>query len=192
MKIKILTVVALAAIAAGALSLSEPAVAAKEKFQRSKSTTPGAAVGQPAGKKQPLGPKGGRQIKRSNMDLVFKQPYPNGPLVGAPMSGYCGSNQGGGVAKSVVVAVKNNGSETVGHFMVKVTFVDAYTSLSRAYGPINPGPAADIDSWTIPNSAWKHGMARFTVEIDSDKQISEGVAGEANNYMEGYCVAPAG
>ncbi len=36
MKIKTLTMVALAAIAAGGLSLSEPAEAAKEKFERNK------------------------------------------------------------------------------------------------------------------------------------------------------------
>ncbi|CAN0453978.1 unnamed protein product, partial [Ectocarpus fasciculatus] len=122
----------------------------------------------------------------------FKQPYPNGPLVGAPMSGYCGSNQGGGVAKSVVIAVKNNGNETAGHFMVKVDFLDYPGTSARAYGPINPGPSADLDSFVIPQQAWKNGVARFTVEIDSNKEIDEGLSGEEKNYMEGYCVAADG
>ena len=191
MKFSTLSMLGLAVATTGLLAYSDAATAAggaKTTFERNK---PHVNVGtsRSGGQVQPGGIGTGSPINRSHPELVFKQPYPVGPLPGAPMSGYCGPNQGGGVAKTVVVPVRNNGNKSVDHFMVKVSF--AGHTHSKAYGPLSPG-ATDTDSFVIPNGAWNSGTASFSIEIDSTHKVNEGLSGEKNNVVNSYCVAPAG
>ena len=199
MKFSTLSMLGLAVATAGLLAYSDAAPAAggaKMKFERTKPHvnigTIGATAGQPAGKAQATTPGAGRGGTRLP-DLVHVQPYPNGVPQGAPSSGHCGPNNGGGAAKLVVFKVRNDGSAEAGVFRVKVTFTASGNSFETSYGPMAAGPATWSHSFPIPADAWSSGTAPFTVLLDSRNEVEEGgVRGEKNNLASSFCVAPAG
>ena len=199
MKFSTLSMLGLAVATVGLLAYSDAAPASgdrKSHFERPKSTanvgTIGNTAGKPAGKAQAATPwagKGGIRLP----DLVHIQPYPSGVLEGAPSSGHCGPNNGGGAAKSVLIRVRNDGSAEAGVFRVKVVFTVSGKSFETSYGPMAPGPATWWTSFPIPADAWSSGVAPFQLQLDSKDEVEEGGArGERNNFLSGYCVAPAG
>ena len=89
--------IAFGVLATGNIAFSDAAMAGKEVFQRNK---PHVNVS-PSIDREPVSPQTlpGTEIKKKHPDLVFKQPYGNGSPTGAPMTGYCGGNQGSGASK---------------------------------------------------------------------------------------------
>ena len=85
---------------------SDAAGGAKMKFERNKPHVNVAT--RPTHQMKILKPKRGVKDLSPNkyVDLVPLAPNPVGPLPGAPNSGFCGSNLGGGVAKHVLTSVK--------------------------------------------------------------------------------------
>ncbi len=186
MKFSTLSMLGLAVATVGLLAYSDAAPAAggaKTKFERTKST---------AGKAQAATPGAGQGGTRLP-DLVHLQPYPNGVPKGAPSSGHCGPNNGGGAAKAVFVKVRNDGSAEAGVFRVKVVFTVSGKTFETSYGPMAAGPATWSTGFPIPADAWSSGMAPFQIQLDSKDEVEEGGArGERNNVVSSYCVAPAG
>ena len=126
------------------------------------------------------------------VDLVPLAPNPVGPLPGAPNSGFCGSNLGGGVAKHVLTSVKNNGNTAGGNFHNKVIFPHADPAdrvQEDSYTDGGPGFTPAKVFFVIPASAWKNGKASFMFIVDSKKAVGE--SSELNNIYSGYCVEPA-
>ncbi len=189
---KALTTVAVATMAltmAGATA--HAAGGAKTTFERSK---PHVNVAQTQQKQRKMGrhvTPGGLTTKPF-VDLEPKAKYPVGALPGAPMSGFCGTNQGGGVAKYVTVGVKNNGTKPGGAFINRVTFPDALPAervQEDPYQDSGPGFGTAYIGFKIPASAWKNGKAKFVIKVDSKLDVKE--TKENNNIATGYCVEPA-
>ncbi len=126
------------------------------------------------------------------VDLTPLAKFPVGSLPGAPNSGFCGSNQGGGVAKYVLVGVKNNGTKPGGAFINRVTFPDAKPServQEDPYQDSGPGFGTAFIGFKIPASAWKNGKAKYVIKVDAKLDVKE--TNEGNNIATGYCVEPA-
>ena len=141
----------------------------------------------------PTGP-GGLAAKEWT-DLEPLAPNPVGPLPGAPNSGFCGSNQGGGVAKVILTSVKNNGTKPGGNFHNKVIFpnadpADPLQTQEDSYTDGGPGFTPAKIFFNIPASAWKNGKASFMFIVDSKSEVNEN--NELNNIYSGHCVEPAG
>jgi hypothetical protein len=186
----ILTALAVAAIIIP--SSSDAAAGAKEKFDRNKPHVN--VVVRPTHKMKIFKHKRGVKDLAPNkyVDLVPLAPNPVGPLPGAPNSGFCGSNLGGGVAKHVLTSVKNNGNTAGGTFHNKVIFPHADPAdrvQEDSYTDSNPGFNPAKVFFVIPASAWKNGKASFMFIVDSKKAVGE--SSELNNIYSGHCVEPA-
>lgn len=220
-KIKSLCLMTAAAVSLASFALTDPAEAAREKFDRTKPhTNAGSAIGAAAQPDRPGKPgrpdRPGRPGKSSKpgkpgkpgqpdkpvsaqpqvlSNLVFHMPHPAGPLPGAPNTGYCGKQAGGssGVAGEVVLGVRNAGFNPVPQFFVSVTMKGANNTTSTINKPVGPlGPGA-VATATFPlnKAAWQMGLAPFKMKIDTGNHVEEGI-GEANNQLEYACVEPAG
>jgi outer membrane lipoprotein SlyB len=169
---------------------SDAAGGAKTKFERNKPHVNVGTIGHHRGTKFRPGSK--NLAAKKYVDLVPLAPNPVGPLPGAPNSGFCGSNLGGGAAKHVLTSVKNNGNTAGGTFHNKVIFPqadpadrvqeDSYTDAGQGFNPAKV-------FFVIPASAWKNGKASFMFIVDSKKAVGE--SSELNNIYSGHCVEPA-
>ena len=171
---------------AGSAATASAASPSKERLETSKPT--GGVKVNPTHTKRPS-----NLAPAPFTDLVPLAPNPVGSLPGAPNSGFCGTNQGGGVAKVVLTSVKNNGTKAGGNFHNKVIFTDAAPAdrvHEDPYTDAGPGFTPAKIFFNIPASAWKNGKAKFTFIVDSRKKVSE--TNENNNKVSSYCVAPAG
>ena len=206
-KIKSLCLLTAAAVSLAFLTLSDPAEAAKEKYERTKPhTNVGSARGAAAQPDRPGKPgrpeRPGRPGKPDKpgsgqpevlSNLVFHMPYPAGPLPGAPKTGYCGKQSGGAVAGEVVLGVRNAGFNPVPQFFVSVTMKggnNTTSTINKPVGPLGPGAVATA-TFPLNKAAWHKGLAQFKMKLDTGNHVEEGI-GEANNQLEYACVAPAG
>ncbi len=181
-----LGVAAFSILIAGSASMANASSSSKERLENSRPS--GGTKVNPTHTKRP-----GKFAPAPFTDLAPLAPNPVGPLPGAPNSGFCGTNQGGGVAKVVLTSVKNNGTKAGGNFHNKVIFLDAAPAdrvHEDPYTDAGPGFTPAKVFFNIPASAWKNGKARFTFIVDSRKKVSE--TNENNNKVTSYCVEPAG
>ena len=183
---KIINLTLLAVVAATSLINTHSASAQKALFERKKIT-----LG------TPYQTAGGVISPKQNPDLIVKRLYPGGKPPGAPRSAFCGDNQGGGAAKTVIFGAQNKGRGAAGPFMVRVTFPDAKKLKRVQEVKVGHLPSAGssgsttVRQFTIPASAWKSGVAKFEMRVDPYNKVKEGKTGETNNIRTGFCVAPA-
>ncbi|GJL86130.1 MAG: hypothetical protein DHS20C02_19050 [Micavibrio sp.] len=201
MKTRTLSMIAAASLLMGGVLLADTADAAKAQFERTKPhvnvaptptdpTNPTGTIQKRGHTPPPTGPGGLSGAK--TIDLEPLAPNPVGPLPGAPNSGFCGSNQGGGVAKVILTSVKNNGNAAGGNFHNKVIFPDADPAdkvQEDSYTDGGPGFTPAKVFFNIPASAWKNGKASFMFIVDSKSEVNE--TNELNNIFSGHCVEPA-
>ncbi|MEP3246510.1 MAG: hypothetical protein ABJN40_16070 [Sneathiella sp.] len=180
-----------AILIAGTAGTAIAAGGAKTTFERSKPHV-NVLQAQPEQRKATRHKTPGGLTAKPFVDLEPKAKYPVGALPGAPMSGFCGPNQGGGVAKYVTVGVKNNGTKPGGTFINRVTFPDALPAervQEDPYQNSGPGFGTAYIGFKIPASAWKNGKAKFVIKVDAKLDVKE--TKENNNIATGYCVEPA-
>ncbi len=129
-------------------------------------------------------------------DMRVITSYPQTGQPGAPSTGHCGPgiSGGGGASKWVNIKVKNFGNKTSGpgKFKIKWIFDDANPAektVQEYYTILLPGESGSSIGAPIPASAWKSGVARYTLIVDPDKEVQE--SNEANNVAKGFCSAPA-
>ena len=180
----IVTLAALTLASTGSFADERKSAGAKQMFDRSKPHVNTIV------KQKPKGP--GSFTGHKFADLAPLAKYPVGSLPGAPMSGFCGTNQGGGVAKYIVVGVKNNGEKPGGAFFNRITFPNALPAervQEDPYHDSGPGFGTAYVGFKIPASAWKNGKAKYVIKVDSKLDVKE--SNEGNNIATGYCVEPA-
>ncbi len=129
------------------------------------------------------------------IDLRPITSHPLGPVPGGPNSGYCGPGVGGsgGVSNWVKIKVRNLGNKTTEPFDIKIIFDDAAPAdrmKQENYGTLGPNSNGSSVGAQIPASAWKSGIARFTIIADPTKKVRE--TNENNNVVKSHCSAPAG
>ncbi|MEP4191135.1 MAG: CARDB domain-containing protein [Sneathiella sp.] len=126
------------------------------------------------------------------VDLRPVTSHPLGPVPGGPNSGYCGPGVNG-VSDWVKIKIINQGNTASKKFDIKIIFDDADPAdkmKQENYGTLGPGASGSSVGAQIPASAWKSGIARFTIIADPTKKVRE--SNENNNIVKSHCSEPAG
>lgn len=133
-------------------------------------------------------------------DLMVSAFYSNSSNLpeGFPSHSYCRKNPAGGAANRLMFYIKNGGAALAPTSQVKIFFntfevSGGASSMHTANVTSVPAGQKKYMSIPIPANCYKPGFStscRFRIVADATYQVAE--SDEGNNYVDSYCVGPAG